>query len=125
MTKRSHPPERCWTIEYLFHAADCDVQIAVGPLETLFDAERLAAETPALTRVDASFVLHFEDRYFVVEEPVAIVHGDLPSADSGAPDSTPFAFVNAWVFPLRKAVGPTKPPATLRKGALTPAAVAP
>jgi hypothetical protein len=98
------PSPATWTVEFLFHTWNCDVQLAVGPLDTIVDAERVAAETPALTRVKDRFVLHFEDRCLILEETAAIVHGDFPTSGIDSLEAGPFAFVNAWVFPLRKPI---------------------
>lgn len=118
------PSPTTWTVEFLFHTWNCDVQLAVGPLELLVDAERLASETPVLTRVNERFVLHFEDLCLILEETAAIAHGDLPASDIDSLEESPFAFVNAWVFPVRKPIHLATPPRSTRARP-TAAAVAP
>ncbi|HEX5658573.1 MAG TPA: hypothetical protein VFX59_15325 [Polyangiales bacterium] len=93
-----HP--QTWSVEYLFHALHCDVQLAIGPLDDQADAACLAAETPNLRFASGNVFLRLAEHDYLIDPSTLIVHGDLPrSTDSAEPD---FALVDAWVFPAHR-----------------------
>lgn len=92
-----------WSVEYLFHAPNCDLHLAVGNFLARTHAERVAAETPTLHRVDADFYLTLHGQSYLAPSSSVVMHGDPLGAQVAAAD---FAFVDGWVFPAIVAATP-------------------